>query len=123
MSEITEIITHPGGAHKDDFLACCLLAYQCRAPISRREPEPADLDDPHTAVIDVGGAMIRSDRISTTTSSLATTRRSAHSRSSSSRWMPMRTPSCCAIGFPPPNIWTRVARMTPRSGSASSATS
>ena len=56
MSEITEIITHPGGAHKDDFLACCLLAYQHRAPISRREPEQADLDDPHTAVIDVGGA-------------------------------------------------------------------
>jgi len=55
MSEITEIITHPGGAHKDDFLACCLLAYQCRAPISRREPEQADLDDPHTAVVDVGG--------------------------------------------------------------------
>ncbi|MGI9239740.1 MAG: MYG1 family protein [Verrucomicrobiales bacterium] len=55
MSEITEIITHPGGAHKDDFLACCLLAYQHRAPISRREPEQADLDDPHTAVVDVGG--------------------------------------------------------------------
>jgi hypothetical protein len=56
MSEITEIITHPGGAHKDDFLACCLLAFQHRAPISRREPEQADLVDPHTAVIDVGGA-------------------------------------------------------------------
>lgn len=55
MSEITEIITHPGGAHKDDFLACCLLAHQHRAPISRREPEQADLDDPHTAVVDVGG--------------------------------------------------------------------
>jgi len=55
MSEITEIITHPGGAHKDDFLACCLLAHQHRAPISRREPEPEDLADPHTAVVDVGG--------------------------------------------------------------------
>ena len=55
MSEITEIITHPGGAHKDDFLACCLLAHQHRAPICRREPSPEDLDDPHTAVIDVGG--------------------------------------------------------------------
>jgi hypothetical protein len=55
MSEITEIITHPGGAHKDDFLACCLLAHRHRAPISRRDPAPADLEDPHTAVIDVGG--------------------------------------------------------------------
>ena len=56
MSEITEIITHPGGAHKDDFLACCLLAHLHRAPISRREPSPEDLSDPHTAVVDVGGA-------------------------------------------------------------------
>ena len=55
MSEITEIITHPGGAHKDDFLACCILAHQHRAPITRREPQQADLDDPHTAVVDVGG--------------------------------------------------------------------
>jgi hypothetical protein len=55
MSEITEIITHPGGAHKDDFLACCLLAHQHRAPITRREPSPEDLNDPHTAVVDVGG--------------------------------------------------------------------
>ena len=55
MSEITEIITHPGGAHKDDFLACCLIAHLHRAPITRREPSPEDLDDPHTAVIDVGG--------------------------------------------------------------------
>ena len=55
MSEITEIITHPGGAHKDDFLACCLLAHQHRAPICRRDPSPEDIDDQHTAVVDVGG--------------------------------------------------------------------
>lgn len=49
------ILTHPGGAHKDDFLACCLLAARHGAPIERREPVPADLENPAVCVVDVGG--------------------------------------------------------------------
>lgn len=49
------ILTHPGGAHKDEFLACSLLAAVHRAPIVRREPTAKDLADPAIAVVDVGG--------------------------------------------------------------------
>ncbi|MFT4176335.1 MAG: MYG1 family protein [Luteolibacter sp.] len=51
----SQILTHPGGSHKDEFLACCLLAAVHRAPIVRREPTPEDLADLSTAVVDVGG--------------------------------------------------------------------
>ncbi|HJL16956.1 MAG TPA: MYG1 family protein [Sandaracinaceae bacterium LLY-WYZ-13_1] len=50
------ILTHPGGAHKDDFLAVCVLAAKHGAPVVRREPTDEDLDDPAVAVIDVGGS-------------------------------------------------------------------
>jgi len=53
--KLKSILTHPGGAHKDDFLACCLLMAECPAPIERREPEASDMEDPHIAVVDVGG--------------------------------------------------------------------
>lgn len=49
------ILTHPGGAHKDELLACSLLAAVHRVPIVRREPTPDDLVDVSTAVVDVGG--------------------------------------------------------------------
>ncbi|MFM7605903.1 MAG: MYG1 family protein [Prosthecobacter sp.] len=49
------ILTHPGGAHKDELLACSLLAAVHRAPIVRREPTADDLADVSTAVVDVGG--------------------------------------------------------------------
>lgn len=49
------IVTHPGGAHKDDFLACCLLVAKHGVPIERREPEQADLDNAAVLVVDVGG--------------------------------------------------------------------
>lgn len=50
-----KIITHPGSAHKDDFLsACVLLATLDNAEIFRREPTSEDLDDPNTYVVDVG---------------------------------------------------------------------
>ncbi len=49
------ILTHPGGSHKDEFLACCLLMSVHQAPVVRREPVQADLDDLSTAVVDVGG--------------------------------------------------------------------
>lgn len=49
------ILTHPGGAHKDELLACSLLAAVHRVPIVRREPTADDLADPCIAVVDVGG--------------------------------------------------------------------
>ena len=52
---ISLIPTHPGSAHKDEFLACCLLVAVHGVPIVRREPIQADLDDPSVIVVDVGG--------------------------------------------------------------------
>jgi hypothetical protein len=49
------IVTHPGGAHKDDFLACSVLAHLHRVPIARREPGKEDLANPSVCVVDVGG--------------------------------------------------------------------
>ncbi|MFT5466666.1 MAG: hypothetical protein ACI8UO_001766 [Verrucomicrobiales bacterium] len=49
------ILTHPGGAHKDDFLACCILAAKHGVPIVRREPTQTDLDNLATIIVDVGG--------------------------------------------------------------------
>jgi hypothetical protein len=48
------ILTHPGGAHKDEFLACCVLLAEHPVTIVRREPTPTDLADPAIAVVDVG---------------------------------------------------------------------
>ncbi len=50
------IITHPGGSHKDDLLAVCVLASIHGCPIERREPTPAELDDPNIAIVDIGGS-------------------------------------------------------------------
>jgi hypothetical protein len=52
---IQAIITHPGSAHKDEFLACAVLLSENRVPVIRREPTNADLRDPAIAVVDVGG--------------------------------------------------------------------
>jgi hypothetical protein len=50
-----KIVTHPGSAHKDDFLATAvLLAVLNEAEVFRQEPTQEDLDDPNTYVIDVG---------------------------------------------------------------------
>jgi len=54
MTPFTTILTHPGSAHKDEFLACCVLLATAPGPILRREPTEADLADPATAVVDVG---------------------------------------------------------------------
>ncbi|MCK5944186.1 MAG: MYG1 family protein, partial [Planctomycetes bacterium] len=56
MSELRLVVTHPGGAHKDDLLACCVLVAKHGAVIERREPTADDLADPEVAVVDVGGA-------------------------------------------------------------------
>ena len=54
-SDMYTIVTHPGSAHKDDFLATSvLLASLDVSAVFRREPTPADLNDPHTFVVDVG---------------------------------------------------------------------
>jgi hypothetical protein len=53
--KISRILTHPGGAHKDEFLACCVLAAVHGCEILRREPEQTDLDDLSVAVVDAGG--------------------------------------------------------------------
>lgn len=50
-----KIITHPGSAHKDDFMAVSvLLATLGDAEVHRREPTPDDLADLKTYVVDVG---------------------------------------------------------------------
>jgi hypothetical protein len=50
-----KIITHPGSAHKDDFMSVSiLLATLGRAEIFRREATAEDLADPETYVVDVG---------------------------------------------------------------------
>ncbi len=51
---ISSIVTHPGGAHKDDFLACAVLLTQAPVAIERRDPTDADLNDPLVAVVDIG---------------------------------------------------------------------
>lgn len=54
MTPLTTILTHPGSAHKDEFLACCVLLANSPCPILRREPTEADLADSAIAVVDVG---------------------------------------------------------------------
>lgn len=51
---IRQIVVHPGGAHKDDFLACALLIAEHEVAISRREPSEQDLSDASIVVVDVG---------------------------------------------------------------------
>ena len=52
---IRQILTHPGGAHKDDLLAVCVLIAKYGAPVVRCEPTQDELEDCSIAVIDVGG--------------------------------------------------------------------
>jgi len=54
MTSIDTILTHPGGAHKDEFLACSVLLALHPVPVVRREPTPEDLTSPVTCVVDVG---------------------------------------------------------------------
>lgn len=49
------ILTHPGSAHRDDFLACCLLVWRYAVPVWRREASQEDLDDVEVIVVDTGG--------------------------------------------------------------------
>jgi hypothetical protein len=54
MTPLATLVTHPGGAHADDFLACSVLLAHHPVPVVRREPTPADLADPAVCVVDVG---------------------------------------------------------------------
>jgi hypothetical protein len=54
MTPFETILTHPGGAHADEFLACSLLLTVHPVPIVRREPTPDDLAAPDRCVVDVG---------------------------------------------------------------------
>ena len=54
MTPFDTILTHPGSAHKDEFLACCVLLALHPVPIVRREPTPTDLASATTAIVDVG---------------------------------------------------------------------
>jgi len=51
---VKTILTHPGGAHKDEFLACCVLLASHPVAIVRREPTESDLSNPSICVVDVG---------------------------------------------------------------------
>ncbi|MCO4747919.1 MAG: MYG1 family protein [Proteobacteria bacterium] len=53
---IHTIVTHPGGAHKDDVLAVCILIALHGARVFRRDPTPDELADPAVAIVDVGGS-------------------------------------------------------------------
>ena len=55
MTSFSRIVTHPGSSHRDEFIACCILLASHPVPVFRREPTDADLADPLTAVVDVGG--------------------------------------------------------------------
>lgn len=56
MSEPTRIVTHPGGAHKDDLLACCVLIARYGCPVVRRDPTEDELQDATVAIVDIGGS-------------------------------------------------------------------
>ena len=51
---IESIITHPGGAHKDDFLACAVLLSKAPVKVERRDPTHAELESASVAVVDIG---------------------------------------------------------------------
>lgn len=59
MTPFSTILTHPGSAHKDEFLACCVLLASAGAEargisIVRREATDEDLANATMAVVDVG---------------------------------------------------------------------
>ncbi len=53
--ELKKIVTHPGGAHKDDLLGVAVLIALSGAEVIRRDPTEEELRDPAIAVVDIGG--------------------------------------------------------------------
>ncbi|MBB5352965.1 hypothetical protein HNR46_003215 [Haloferula luteola] len=78
---IRQILTHPGSAHKDEFLACAVLAGLHGVPIVRREPTADDLEDAQTAVVDVGGEHVPAKR------------------NFDHHQFPVEAPPCCALSL------------------------
>lgn len=59
LAGVRRIVVHPGLAHVDDIMSCAMAyAFGVRhdAVIERRRPEPTDLDDLETLVMDAGFA-------------------------------------------------------------------
>lgn len=54
IQHITSIITHPGGSHKDELLACAVILHFHPVSIYRRDPVAEELENPDIAVIDIG---------------------------------------------------------------------
>jgi len=56
---MTIIITHPGSAHLDDFLSCCLVINKSKkiTKIKRKEPTPSEIKDPNIWKLDVGESL------------------------------------------------------------------
>lgn len=59
FKNVTKIVTHPGHAHRDDFLSVCFVLAMCSQhqnlpSVYRRDPTSAELNDPNVVVIDVG---------------------------------------------------------------------
>lgn len=56
MKNVQTIITHPGGAHRDDFRAVAIaMALFPNATVHRRNPTEEELEDPTVLILDVGG--------------------------------------------------------------------
>lgn len=58
LKNVELIITHPGGAHRDEFLAICLALCHIAVGgvrIERRDPTTEELEDDSVLVLDVGG--------------------------------------------------------------------
>ena len=55
MQGVRQVLTHPGGAHKDDLLGVAVVIAQHPVPVVRRDPTPEELADPGVVVIDIGG--------------------------------------------------------------------
>jgi len=51
-----QVVTHPGQAHRDDFLACsiALMFFTSICAVFRRNPTKEEMADPETLVLDVG---------------------------------------------------------------------
>ena len=59
FEKIKTIVTHPGHAHRDDFLSVCFVLAMCAEEnnvpsVQRRDPTDFDLSDPNVVVLDVG---------------------------------------------------------------------
>ena len=57
---MAKIVTHPGQAHRDDFISVCVILDHLRESfdfptVERREPTAEELLDPSIWVVDVGG--------------------------------------------------------------------